>query len=123
MTTDHTDSHDARQLAILGLFHGERGFSPTDRQYELYEALLSAPCPPDDHDSGADRLTLPGGGDRLTLLGYGGAMGGGKTRHRRTRHRRRAEQHTNQASLPQCANGYPVASKPTETGHWRLNHG
>ena len=28
----------------------------------------------------SDSLTLPGGADRLTLLGYGGAMGGGKTR-------------------------------------------
>ena len=67
-------------LAALAALHSDRGFSPTERQRTLYTSLLSAPCPPDDDDSGADRLTLSSGADRLTLLGYGGAMGGGKTR-------------------------------------------
>ena len=48
-------------LAALAALHGDRGFSPTERQRTLYKSLLSAPCPPDDHDSGADRLTLPTG--------------------------------------------------------------
>ena len=48
-----------------------RKFVPTGRQRELYDSLLGAPCPAADDDSDADRLTL---------LGYGGAMGGGKTR-------------------------------------------
>ncbi|MDE2745068.1 MAG: phage terminase large subunit [Chloroflexota bacterium] len=55
---------------ITGL-HKHRKFSLTNRQEQLYDSLLSTSCPPDGHDSGADRLTL---------LGYGGAMGGGKTR-------------------------------------------
>jgi len=74
------NTQDSSVRAALATLHPLRGFSPTDRQYELYDALLSAPCPPDNEDSGADRITLPGGSDRLTLLGYGGAMGGGKTR-------------------------------------------
>ena len=51
-------------LAALGALHGDRGFSPTDRQLAPFDALLGAPCPPNDHNSGADRLTLPGRGDR-----------------------------------------------------------
>ena len=42
--------------------HSARGFFPTARQTELFKALNSAPNP------------------GLALLGYGGAMGGGKTR-------------------------------------------
>ncbi|MDE2966514.1 MAG: phage terminase large subunit [Chloroflexota bacterium] len=80
MTRTNHPNPDGPLLGVLGRLHGERGFFPTDRQLELYEALLSAPCPPESQNSGADRLTLPNGGDRLTLLGYGGAMGGGKTR-------------------------------------------
>ena len=48
-----------------------RKFFPTGRQRELYDSLLGAPCSASDDESDADRLTL---------LGYGGAMGGGKTR-------------------------------------------
>ena len=47
-------------LAALAVLHGDRGFSPTERQRTLYTSLLSAPCPPVNDDSGADRLTLPG---------------------------------------------------------------
>lgn len=65
------DDADQRSWRRITELHEYRKFSPTDRQLELYDALLSAPCPPDDDSSGADRLTL---------LGYGGAMGGGKTR-------------------------------------------
>jgi hypothetical protein len=43
-------------------FHSVRDFIPTDRQRDLYQALNRAPDP------------------GLALLGYGGAMGGGKTR-------------------------------------------
>ena len=43
-------------------FHAARGFFPTQRQQELYAELEAAPDP------------------GLALLGYGGAMGGGKTR-------------------------------------------
>ena len=60
----------ALRVAIAAL-HAARGFSPTDRQRQLYHALLGAPCPAPNPDPDADRLTL---------LGYGGAMGGGKTR-------------------------------------------
>lgn len=42
--------------------HDRRGFFPTDRQLKLYQALGGAPYP------------------GLALIGYGGAMGGGKTR-------------------------------------------
>ena len=55
----------------LAALHADRDFSPTDRQRQLYHALLSAPCPAPETTQDADRLTL---------LGYGGAMGGGKTR-------------------------------------------
>ena len=57
--------------AALAALHADRDFFPTDRQRQLYETLLSAPCPAPDPTQDADRLTL---------LGYGGAMGGGKTR-------------------------------------------
>ncbi|MCY4618570.1 MAG: phage terminase large subunit [Chloroflexi bacterium] len=51
-----------RMLRRLADFRAGRGFRPTERQRELYEALIGGPDP------------------GLTLLGYGGAMGGGKTR-------------------------------------------
>ncbi len=51
-----------RTLRRLADLRAGRGFRPTERQHELYEALIDAPDP------------------GLTLLGYGGAMGGGKTR-------------------------------------------
>ena len=57
--------------AVLAALHRDRRFFPTERQRQLYQALFSAPCPAPDADPDADRLTL---------LGYGGAMGGGKTR-------------------------------------------
>ena len=65
---DLTESRTGRRISG---FHKHREFAPTERQRELYQELFSAPCPPDDDEFGADRLTL---------LGYGGAMGGGKTR-------------------------------------------
>ena len=46
----------------LDELHDDRGFFPTDRQRKLYQALGKAPYP------------------GLALIGYGGAMGGGKTR-------------------------------------------
>lgn len=54
MTNRHNPS--AREL------HRDRDFFPTERQQELFEALAGAPRP------------------GLALVGYGGAMGGGKTR-------------------------------------------
>ncbi len=51
-----------RTLRRLADLRAGRSFRPTERQHELYEALIDAPEP------------------GLTLLGYGGAMGGGKTR-------------------------------------------
>ena len=48
--------------------HFTRKFFPTARQRQLYEALRSAPDP------------------GLALVGYGGAMGGGKTRARSSSH-------------------------------------
>ncbi len=68
MMDDVTGSPNGRRISG---FHRRREFVPTERQQELYDALLSGPCPADDEDIG---------GDSLTLLGYGGAMGGGKTR-------------------------------------------
>ena len=53
----------SRRTLYNGLpLHGERDFFPTARQREIYDLLL------DRSDCG------------LTLVGYGGAMGGGKTR-------------------------------------------
>ncbi len=72
MTTNHTNPPNQRLLAILEQLQDGRGFFPTDRQRQLYHALLSAPCPAPETTQDADRLTL---------LGYGGAMGGAKTRH------------------------------------------
>ena len=69
--TNHPNTRDQRRLAIVEQLHKRRGFFPTARQRELIDALLSAPCP-----APATHLDA----DRLTLLGYGGAMGGGKTR-------------------------------------------
>ena len=57
-----TNPQTEAQLAVLGLLHRECGFFPTARQRELLNDLTSAPSP------------------GLALLGYGGAMGGGKTR-------------------------------------------
>lgn len=57
MTLPNPLKHPA--LAALAVLHDDRHFSPTDRQRTFYTSLLSAPCPPDDQDSGADRLTLP----------------------------------------------------------------
>ena len=54
--------HNTAQLTALGLLHRDRSFFPTARQRELLNDLTSAPNP------------------GLALLGYGGAMGGGKTR-------------------------------------------
>ena len=52
----------AERADILHPLHHLRGFFPTQRQQELYAELEAAPNP------------------GLALLGYGGAMGGGKTR-------------------------------------------
>ena len=59
--------HDPSVRAALATLHQLRGFSPTDRQLILLDALLSAPCPPNDQDSGADRLTVPAGSFPLPL--------------------------------------------------------
>ena len=54
----------------LGNVHQDRRFFPTDRQRELFRALADAvPEHPASDEAGG-----------LALLGYGGAMGGGKTR-------------------------------------------
>ncbi len=67
MTTPNT-----RPLRLGGRLwraHRHRRFFPTDRQRELYRALVDpAPLPDAPQASG------------LSLVGYGGAMGGGKTR-------------------------------------------
>ena len=62
MTTNHHNSADPRVRKALKALHQLRFFSPTERQQQLYEEIFNAPS------------------DSLTLLGYGGAMGGGKTR-------------------------------------------
>ncbi len=62
MTTNLHNSADPRVRRALKALHQLRFFSPTERQQELYEEIFNAPS------------------DSLTLLGYGGAMGGGKTR-------------------------------------------
>lgn len=59
--------HDSSVRAALATLHRLRGFSPTARQPTLFDALLGAPCPPNDQDSGADRLTLPAGSFPLPL--------------------------------------------------------
>lgn len=48
-------------LAAVALLHDDRRFSPTDRQLQLYQALLGAPCHAPDANPHADRLTLSGG--------------------------------------------------------------
>ena len=63
--------------AALAAAHSERRFFPTERQRELFQQLLSAPYSKTDADQDGEQS---GVSDRLTLLGYGGAMGGGKTR-------------------------------------------
>ncbi len=62
MTTNHHNSSDRTVRKALKALHRLRFFSPTERQQELYEEIFDASP------------------DSLTLLGYGGAMGGGKTR-------------------------------------------
>lgn len=57
MTTSSSVSPDLRVLQP-----GDRHFRPTERQLAVYEALRGTPA------------------NGLTLVGYGGAMGGGKTR-------------------------------------------
>ena len=59
MTTTNLPNPEAdRQLDLIGLLHGERGFFLTDRQRQLYHALLGAPSPPPGPNPGPDRLTL-----------------------------------------------------------------
>ena len=54
--------HAEAQRQLFGMLHRIRSFFPTARQRQLLNDLTSAPNP------------------GLALLGYGGAMGGGKTR-------------------------------------------
>ena len=63
--------------AALAAAHGDRRFFPTERQRDLYRKLLSAPYPESDAEQDGHHSSVS---DSLTLLGYGGAMGGGKTR-------------------------------------------
>ena len=63
--TNLPNPDSAQRLGQVQLLHGRRGFFPTDRQLQLYQALFSAPCPAPDADPDADRLTLPGIGGRL----------------------------------------------------------
>ncbi len=53
--TNLHNPHTSQQLGQIRLLHGDRRFFPTARQLELYQALLDAPCPPDDSEPGADR--------------------------------------------------------------------
>ena len=57
-----TDPEPPQLEDIVHKLHDARSFFPTDRQRDLYRALSAVPNP------------------GLALLGYGGAMGGGKTR-------------------------------------------
>ena len=53
-------NHDFKQqLALIQLLHDGRKFFPTDRQHNLYRAILSAPYPTPDAKSDPDHLTLP----------------------------------------------------------------
>ncbi len=67
-----TTTPDTRQRLLgerLRHAHQHRRFFPTDRQRELYRALVDAAPQPDAPQASG-----------LSLVGYGGAMGGGKTR-------------------------------------------
>ncbi len=102
------NAQDASVRAALATLHPLRGFSPTDRQQELYDALLSAPCPPDDDDSGADRINLPTGKKRaIAELVIDAAQ---------------RNKQTGSASQIARADTLSPAKRP-ETEHWRLNHG
>ena len=48
-----------QRLGHLQTLHGGRKFFPTDRQRQLYKALLSVPYPTPDAKSDPDHLTLP----------------------------------------------------------------
>lgn len=102
MTLPNPLEHPA--LAALAVLHGDRGFSPTERQRTLNKSLLSAPCPPDDQYSGADRLTLPGGAVAELVIDT-------------------AREDTTQVRRLEPTNGYPVASRLPDTDYWRRNHG
>ena len=71
MMTTHNPSA-RRPGALLKRAHQRRGFFPTDRQRELYRAVLGLPAVSDQPDASQ--------ASGLSLVGYGGAMGGGKTR-------------------------------------------
>ena len=60
--TNRPNTRKRTSREAISLHHKLRLFFPTGRQQELYDAIFDAPQ------------------DSLTLLGYGGAMGGGKTR-------------------------------------------
>ena len=57
-----TDPESPQLADIVHKLHHDRDFFPTERQRDLYRALSAVPNP------------------GLALVGYGGAMGGGKTR-------------------------------------------
>ena len=82
--TNLPNTHTGQQVAIFDLLHGERRFFPTARQRQLCEAILSAPYPENLHQRDGEQAPVSlfpdSVGDSLTLLGYGGAMGGGKGR-------------------------------------------
>ena len=74
--TNLPNTQHGHQVA-LDLLHGERRFFPTARQQQLCEALLSAPFPENLDQRDGEQAPVS---DSLVLLGYGGAMGGGKGR-------------------------------------------
>ena len=74
--TNLPNTQHGHQVA-LDLLHGDRRFFPTARQQQLCEALLSAPFPENLDQRDGEQAPVS---DSLVLLGYGGAMGGGKTR-------------------------------------------
>ena len=60
---NHSNTHVPERLnQAFSCSHGARRFFLTDRQRDLYRAVATVPSP------------------GLALVGYGGAMGGGKTR-------------------------------------------
>ncbi len=60
---NHSNTHAPERLNLaFSSSHDARRFFPTDRQRDLYSAVAAVPNP------------------GLALVGYGGAMGGGKTR-------------------------------------------
>jgi len=102
------NTQDASVRAALATLHPLRGFSPTDRQRTLFDALLSAPCPTDVHYSGAARLRLSGGKTRAVAeLAFDAAQ--------RNRQIGSASQNARTDTLS-------PAKRPV-TDHWRLNHG